>query len=60
MDVHEKAVQRHNHYARHGLKLPPKLVRFRATWPRAEQRQERVRDEHVAVLYRKSLIGKFV
>lgn len=60
MDVHEKARERHKHYARHSKPLPDKLARAIATgsyrrFTGAEP--DRIRDGHAAVLVRRSYLG---
>lgn len=63
MNVHDAAVERHKHYARHAKPLPSKLERAKATGSYRRYRvaeQEPVRDEHSAVCVRRSLIERFV
>jgi hypothetical protein len=56
--IHAMALKRNKAYPR--VKAMPKWFRFRQSWPRQNEERESVRDEHAAVLVRKTYIGRFV
>lgn len=53
--IHKQAIERHRHYASRGVKPLPKWFRYRATMPAVKADPVVIRDEHAAVLVRRSL-----